>query len=226
MSSAFLILLQDVFMDATFSGIRAVAFDCDGVMFDSARVNRMYYNTLLATFHLPPMSDAEFRYVHMHTVEQALWHLFSEKVDLASVEKARQAIRYADLLPHMEIEPDLRGLLHDLKPRYHTAIATNRSDTMHPLLECFSLTPLFDMVVTALDVSRPKPWPDQLEKILARFAIPPEALLYIGDSELDEKAAAACGCPFIAFGNPALTATVHVDHLGAVAPLLGLTAPY
>jgi phosphoglycolate phosphatase len=53
------------------------------------------------------------------------------------------------------MEPDLLPFLERIKPLYHTAISTNRTDTMEIILDTFALRPWFDMVVTA--TNRPTP---------------------------------------------------------------------
>ena len=45
--------------------IRAVVFDCDGVMFDTADANRIYYNRVLERFGKPPLNQEQFINVHM-----------------------------------------------------------------------------------------------------------------------------------------------------------------
>ena len=39
--------------------IKAVVFDCDGVMFDTADANRIYYNRVLANFNKQPLSEEQ-----------------------------------------------------------------------------------------------------------------------------------------------------------------------
>ena len=55
--------------------IKAVIFDCDGVMFDSQKANTAYYNRILNHLGAPDMSPSQFDFVHMHTVDEALGHL-------------------------------------------------------------------------------------------------------------------------------------------------------
>ena len=59
--------------------LRVVAFDCDGVMFDTLDANRHYYNHILQRFGCPPMDAAQLRFVHSHTVQEALAHLFADE---------------------------------------------------------------------------------------------------------------------------------------------------
>jgi phosphoglycolate phosphatase-like HAD superfamily hydrolase len=205
-----------------FNNIRAVAFDCDGVMFDTTEANMAYYNQLLEHVGKPAMTPEQFAFTHMHTVDESMMYLLPEPALRTEATAYRQKMSYRPFLQLMKLESDLKPLLRRLKPDFFTAIATNRSDTMDRVLQTHNLEGLFDMVVTAMDVSRPKPHPDQLEKITRRFGIKPHQTLYIGDSELDQAAAAAAKVPFVAYQNSSLTADVHIDRLSEVADILHL----
>jgi len=192
--------------------LKVIAFDCDGVMFDTREANREYYNQLLAHFERPPMDDAQMAYVHINTVDKSVARLF-EPAAIAAVNEYRRAMGYLRFIRYMEIEPDLKALLQGLRRTYKTAVATNRTDTMDRVLDEFDLTDQFDLVVTALDVPNPKPAPDCLDKVARTFQAAPAEVMYIGDSILDQQAAQAAGTQFVAFDNPALTADQHITNL-------------
>jgi len=202
------------------SSIRVVAFDCDGVLFDSAEANRAYYNSILKHFGQPDMTDEQFAYAHMHTVDEALTQLFTDPGMLAQVMRYRQNMSYLPFIRYMRIEPHLKTVLHRLRPEFGTAIATNRTDTMGRVLEEHGLAGLFDKVVTASDVRFPKPHPEQLLTLLEHFSIHARQMVYVGDSELDALAAAEAGVPFVAFGNDGLTADTHIDSLDRLLELV------
>jgi HAD superfamily hydrolase (TIGR01509 family) len=193
--------------------VRVVAFDCDGVLFETVEANRAYYNHILAHFGRPAMDEHQLRYVHIHTVQQCLAHLFADDADRQAAMAFRASIDYGQFLKYLTIEPHLKALLDWMRNRYKTAIATNRTDTMDRLLREFGLADRFDLVVTSLDVERPKPFPDPLFKILARFRVEPRQAVFVGDSEVDEATARAAGVPFIAYRNPALEASWHIESL-------------
>jgi len=192
--------------------LKVIAFDCDGVMFDTREANRAYYNQLLAHFKRPPMDDAQMEYVHINTVEKSVARLF-EPAAIAAVNEYRRAMGYLRFIRYMEIEPDLKTLLQGLRRTHKTAVATNRTDTMDRVLDEFDLTDQFDLVVTALDVPNPKPAPDCLDRVARTFQAAPSEVMYIGDSVLDQQAAQAAGTQFVAFDNPALTADQHITSL-------------
>jgi phosphoglycolate phosphatase len=190
-----------------------VAFDCDGVLFDTVEANRAYYNHILAHFGRPAMDERQLHYVHIHTVQQCMVHLFANDADRQAAAAFRASIDYGQFLKYLTIEPHLKALLDWMGNRYKTAIATNRTDTMDRLLREFGLADRFDLVVTSLDVERPKPFPDPLLKILSHFQVEPHQAVFVGDSEVDEATALAAGVPFVAYRNPALEANWHIESL-------------
>ncbi|OQX03250.1 MAG: hypothetical protein BWK80_56065 [Desulfobacteraceae bacterium IS3] len=200
--------------------IRVVIFDCDGVMFETSEANRAYYNHILSHFNMPKLTPEQFVYAHQHTADEVLILLFKDDAQLAAARAFRSQMSYGMFIPYMIIEPSLKPLLEWLKPRYKTAVATNRSDTMPRVLKEFGLEGSFDMVVTALDVKRPKPDPEPLLKITTHFGIDPDQAIYIGDSQVDETAAVKAGIPLAAYKNPALSAAFHISDFNEIRAIL------
>ncbi|MFO7970214.1 MAG: HAD family hydrolase [Desulfobacterales bacterium] len=202
--------------------IKIVAFDCDGVMFDTTESNTAYYNQILDHFGRPALTAEQFAYCHSHTADQAIAQLFPDEKGFRAAQAYRKQMSYLPFLKYMEIEPYLKPLIQRLRPRYKTAIATNRSDTMDRVISEHGLEGYFDLIVCSHDVDHPKPHPDQLFKILAHFGTEPYNSLYVGDSELDEIAAKAAGVPFVAYKNRSLSANFHIQSLKQIAEILGL----
>ncbi len=93
---------------------------------------------------------------------------------------------------------------------------------MSALLAANDLTELFDFVVTAFDVAKPKPHPDQLNLIMEHFQVSADEILYVGDSGVDEEAAESTGVIFAAFGNSKLKADYHINSLAEINTILGI----
>jgi HAD superfamily hydrolase (TIGR01509 family) len=125
------------------------------------------------------------------------------------------------------MEPNLLEILNILKQRgICRAISTNRTTTMKAIMERFGLRPYFDVVVTALDVAKPKPDPESVAKILETLSISRERTLYVGDSEVDEETASSSGVKFIAYKNEELEADGFIhDHLDLLGFLLNGKPP-
>ena len=125
-------------------GIKAVIFDCDGVMFDSIKANTAYYNDILKHVGKGPMTDEQFDYVHMHTAYAALCYLFDNDDDRKAALSYSANLSYEEFIPYMEMEPDLKPLLEWLRPEIKTAVATNRSTTIGRVISEHGLDEYFD----------------------------------------------------------------------------------
>jgi HAD superfamily hydrolase (TIGR01549 family) len=193
--------------------IKVLTFDCDGVMFDTQKANTAYYNDLLTHFGRPPMTPDQFFFAQMHTVDESIAVLFPDPESFAAAQQLRKKIGYDPYLKYMEMEPDLIPVLEKYAGRLKLAVATNRTDTMNKVLAIHGIDKYFDLVVTALDVPRPKPHPDPLVRVLDFFHAGPDDMLYVGDSDLDAEAAAAAGVPLAAYDNPYLAAAFHIRRL-------------
>ncbi|MHB1014435.1 MAG: HAD family hydrolase [Desulfurivibrionaceae bacterium] len=202
------------------AALKLVIFDCDGVMFDSKNANRVYYNQMLEKFGHPPMDAEELEYVHMHHVMDSVRHIFRNyPEDLDAADAYRRGVDYTPYLQHMIMEPDLLEFLHFIRPQFKTAISTNRTSTMGPVLQMFRLADLFDKVVTPFDVAQPKPHPEALHQILAHFQCSVAESIYIGDSQVDRDHTAAVGMRLIAFKNRELLAEYHVQSFMEISRL-------
>ncbi|MGD8724863.1 MAG: HAD family hydrolase [Desulfobacterales bacterium] len=200
--------------------IRVVAFDCDGVLFDTEAANRAYYNHILAHFGKPAMTADQFAYAHQHTLNESIAHLFGGAQSIAAVHAYRRQMDYGQFIKYLKVEPDLAALLKRIRPQFSTAIATNRTDTIDRLLAEFKLTDYFDLVVTSVDIPRPTPHPDMLLKVISHFGVASDQALYVGDSQVDAEAAQAANVPFVAYRNEALPAPYHIESLKELESLL------
>jgi beta-phosphoglucomutase-like phosphatase (HAD superfamily) len=177
------------------SKLKLVIFDCDGVMFDSMYANQEYYNHLLGKFGQPLMDRQAEDYVHSHNVMDAVDFIFRNNPQLiAEAHNYRQTVDYTPFLEYMIIEPDLKEFLGFLKPKFHTAISTNRSN--------------------------PKPHSEALIRILDHFDLSAADAVYIGDSMVDREHTAGVDMRLISFKNPDLPAEFHVDSFMEIPNLL------
>ena len=149
--------------------ISAIIFDCDGVMFDSRQANINFYNHLLNHFGLRPMPEEQVPFVHTNTAEASVRRIFQGTPFVDQAQAYRLEMDYAPFIKDMIMEEGLIDLLNAIKPRYGLAVATNRSNTIGRVLECHELETYFDIVVSSLDVTHPKPHPESLFKILDFF---------------------------------------------------------
>ncbi|RLB16752.1 MAG: HAD family hydrolase [Deltaproteobacteria bacterium] len=201
-------------------GIAVVIFDCDGVLFDSRRSNIAFYNHIRARFDLSPMNEDEEAFAHMHTADESIRYIFQGTGYEQEAQAYRMEMDYSPFVQDMVPEPHLREVLQTLKPRFGLGVATNRSATISEVLRRHGLEGMFDIVVSSLDVQKPKPHPEPLLKILRFFRSTPEQAVYVGDSPVDAQTAMAAGVLFVAYKNPELNADYHVSSLMEIVGLL------
>jgi phosphoglycolate phosphatase len=199
---------------------QVIIYDCDGVLIDSRESNRAFYNHILERFGLGPLTEAQLSVVHVSTARGAIDFLFQDHPRRGDAQAYQQTINNDPFLPLIRLEPHILEVLIRLRSRYLTAIATNRGKSLPSVLGNLGLDDLFDLTVSAYDVTRPKPHPECLEKILTHFRLEPDAALYIGDAALDQEVAAAAGVPFAAYKNPGLQARYHLESHLDLLPLL------
>lgn len=205
--------------------LKLIAFDCDGVLFDSRQANIAFYNAILQQFGLPPLTPTAVEYVHSHTVYESVEYLFQGYLDLDAVWQFTRSLDYHPFIPMMVEEPHLREFLGFLRPTFTRALATNRSTTTGAVLKYHGLEDQFDLVVSAIDVSHPKPHPESFWRILNHFGLEPREAIYIGDSRVDEEFARNAGVPLVAYRNPELNADYYLDSFAAAPALItALTA--
>jgi HAD superfamily hydrolase (TIGR01509 family) len=186
-------------------------------MFDSRQSNINFYNHLLSHFGLPLLRDEQAAYIHMATADESVRYVFKGTPYLEQALAYRTQVDYTPFIKDIVPQPGLKELLALLKPKCGLAVATNRSNTIGKVLELNGLTGTFDIVVSSLDVVRPKPHPEPLFKILDFFSIRPDQALYVGDSSVDAETAKAASVPFVAYKNRNLDAAFHVDQLLDIA---------
>ncbi len=188
-------------------------YDCDGVLFDSIEANRKLYNDLCASAGRAPLKEEEIKYVHTHTVFEAIHFIFGKEDGLEK--RALELLKQVDLrdyIVYLKMEPYLFQMLNLLKAqRIIRVINTNRTTSMKHIMKRFGLWPFFDMVVTALDVKNPKPHPESIEKIIQTFHLDKEEAVFVGDSEVDQQTAASSGIKFIAYKNREIESDAYID---------------
>ena len=203
--------------------LRAVIFDCDGVLFDSWRANVAFYNAVLEILGRPPLDAEGERNAHVLSSPQLYSALFG--ADTAMVERATVLACELDFGPFYQwMRPacELHALLAELKTRYRLAMATNRGITAGRVVDHFGLGDLLELTVGIHDVARPKPAPDMIDKCVAHFGIAAHEAVYVGDTRSDREAANAAGTHFVAVGEY-VDASLRIRELRDLPALLADT---
>jgi HAD superfamily hydrolase (TIGR01509 family) len=201
-----------MFSSKKFSNIKGIIFDCDGVLIQSKEANIKFYNYILQGLNLPSMNAEQANFVHSHTVDESIAYILPEE-KLAQAFEIAKKTHYTKVLPFIKLESGLRNFLDTLKKnKFLCALNTNRTTTVNLILEHFYLENYFQPVVTASEVTWPKPHPESMHKILQVWGLKKHEAVFIGDSEVDSQAAFAAGVSFWAYQNNSLEADMHITN--------------
>ena len=191
------------------SRYKLIIYDCDGVMLDTLDSNYIFYDQVMAYLGRPPLdrSDLTARNVlHTYSFGNVMEYFFAGDARHAEALAFAKTIHYQELAPFMSMEAGLIETLDRLKGHVSLAVCTNRATSMEMIIEDFGLSGYFSCVMTASQVTNPKPHPEPLLKVLDHFGIAAGEALFVGDGEVDMLAARDAGVPFISYKShlPAL----------------------
>jgi phosphoglycolate phosphatase len=98
---------------------------------------------------------------------------------------------------------------------------------VHGILSRFNLTGFFEIILSRQDIARLKPHPESLNLALQALSLPPDQVLFIGDSINDILAADKTGMPacFLSCGESRITglsAAMNVLHISRLSDLLNI----
>jgi len=202
------------------SRIRAVVFDCDGVLFDSALANIRFFDAALASAGLDRL-DARGRQLALSlSTHQLVEEVCADEYERVRLLAAAVALDYGPFYDFMQPVTGLHDLLTYLRRHYRIGMATNRGRTIHEVIRRFDLAPYLEVALGVLDVERPKPDPEMLTKCLVQLDTEPAHAVYVGDQDTDRRAAEAAGMYFVAVGDE----TEAALRIGALAELPAVLA--
>ena len=198
-----------------------IIYDCDGVMFDSFEANLAFYERIMTPMgrSLDRQDERSMQVLHTYAAREVLAYFFPGEAERRRALALAAAIDYRELVPLMRMEAGFVETLETLRPQVHLAVCTNRSTSVAAVLAEFDLARFFGCVMTAAQVTRPKPHPEPLLRILDHYRIAPHEALFVGDSDLDRQAAEAAGVPFVAYKAPLLS-FARIDHHAELLSLL------
>jgi phosphoglycolate phosphatase len=182
------------------ASIRAVLFDLDGTLVDTAPDLGYALNLQRARHGLPPLADELIRPQASHGARGLLEIGFDLQPDdrrFASL-RAEFLQLYADnICRHSRPFPGILELLAELDARgLKWGVVTNKPAAFtEPLMSILDLAERAACIVSGDTCPQPKPHPAPMLAAAELCSAPPGQCLYLGDAERDIQAARAAAMP-------------------------------
>lgn len=201
--------------------MRAVLFDLDGTLIDSAPDIATALNIVLVDAERAVLTVADVRLLIGEGVARLVEKAFVQTGGLPDpVVLSRSVQRMTELYnARLTVEtvllPAARETIYGLhKDGIKTGVVSNKPNQLTiQILDHFDLTDGLDAVQGAEDHLPKKPAPDMLIAALNKTGVVPANAIYVGDSAVDVAAARATGLPVILVRGGYTTRPV--DELGA-----------
>jgi phosphoglycolate phosphatase len=178
---------------------RALLFDLDGTLVDTAPDLAAALNHTLVQHQQPSLPMARIRPVVSHGAQGLIrlgFGLTPEDVAFAPIREQLLAYYYQHLYQHSRLFPGMADVLACLTERQIVwGIVTNKPGWLtEPLLAGLQLTEQAAVIVSGDTCDRPKPDPAPIHYACEQLHLTPQATWYLGDAARDIQAGRAAGC--------------------------------
>ena len=185
--------------------IRAVLFDLDGTLADTAPDMARTVNLLRERRGLTPVALAQVRPHVSKGARGMICSAFEIGTEHPDFHGLREEFLHAygdNLCIDTQLFPGMEGLLGDLERRGMAwGVVTNKFERYaRPVIDGLGLGSRAAVVVGGDTCPRAKPHPDPLLHAARELDIAPAEALYVGDDVRDVQAARAAGMPVIVAG--------------------------
>ncbi len=177
--------------------IKAILFDLDGTLIDTIGVILRSSREVCASMGLPYDETQMRNWIGIPLTVQA--QLLTRERDQEFMDTYRDVYRnyHADGDRLFDGTLEMLDRLHALGLKVALVTSKNAAGTTR-VLGALGLGGKFEVVISADDVTNPKPHPEPITKGLQALGVTAEESVYVGDSFFDYESADAAGVPMVA----------------------------
>ena len=187
------------------TALRAVLFDLDGTLADTAPDMARTVNAMRAARSLPPVPLAAVRPFVSRGARGMIGAAFGvtpEHGEFAAMREEFLALYAENLCVDTRLFPEMDELLDLLDDRgLAWGVVTNKFERLaRSVIDGLGIGARTAVLVGGDTCERAKPFPDPLLHAASVLSLAPSTVLYVGDDERDVQAARAAGMPVLAAG--------------------------
>ena len=200
--------------------IRAVLFDLDGTLADTARDLGFALNEQRRLHGLAPLPFEAIRPQASHGARGLLqlgFNLTPDAPDFAAMRAQYLDLYERHICDHTVLFPRMDEVLRSLEQRgLQWGVVTNKPARFTlPLMAALKLDTRAACIVSGDTTANSKPHPEPLLTAAAQIGVTPQACLYVGDAERDVEAAIAAGMRVLIADYGYLAEDDHPETWGA-----------
>ncbi len=188
---------------------KAIIFDLDGVLTDTARYHYLAWKSIADELNIPfdKELNEQLKGVSRQKsldiiLQNAGLHLSDEQKTKWLEQKNRLYLQFIAKLGPNDLLPGIEQLLTTLKKQNIPMAVGSASKNARRVLDSLQITPFFDAIVDGHAVSRPKPHPEVFLRAARLLGIAPGHCIVIEDARAGILAAKRAGMKVIAVGSP------------------------
>ena len=183
--------------------IKAILFDLDGVLIDSLYAWFSLFNATLIHFGYKPITEEVFRRHWGQSTEEDV-RIFMPGTTLDEV-RDYFLNHYVKYLSYLKLNPHARKILEELTNLGLKlgCVTNSHRDIVKKILKKHDFINFFQAIVTADDVTNPKPAPDILFEACKILNVVPGEAIFLGDTQTDTEAGERAGCFIVGYRTDA-----------------------
>jgi hypothetical protein len=185
---------ERVAYEIDFSKKKAILFDLDGTLIDTAEANRQAYNLALRRFNLQ-IDETTFQKTVGQDSRFFLNDIFRELTleEMTEVRRVKQEV-YPTFFNQTQMNEKLKEIIDDHAGHKKYGIVTNgKKENTFQILRYHKIYHFFELIITGTDVENPKPDPEGYLLATKILNMSPIEILAFEDSRVGISAANSAG---------------------------------